>query len=120
MPLEHGSNWGTDVAVDGYESGPDVDSNSRRNMIGAGYFSTLGVPLLAGREFTVADNTDSEKVIIVNEAFTRKFGLDPTEAVGKYIGLGGKTGIGTVIYIQPRHFVKTNNQIGRFFYQLLL
>ena len=84
-----GSNWGSDVAVDGFESGPDINSNSRLNMIGAGYFSTLGVPLLAGREFTVSDNADSEKVLIVNEAFTRKFGLDPTETVGKYVGLRG-------------------------------
>lgn len=89
VPIFTGENWGTDVAVEGFENGPDIDSNSRQNMVGAGYFSTLGVPLLAGREFEVADNMDGEEVAIVNEAFTRKFGLDPRETVGKFIGTGG-------------------------------
>ena len=89
VPILTGENWGTDVAVEGFESGPDIDSNSRQNMIGPGYFSTLGIPLLAGRELAVADNMDAEEVVIVNEAFTRKFGLDPREAVGKFIGTGG-------------------------------
>ena len=89
VPILSGSNWGTDVAVEGFESGPDIDSNSRMNMVGTGYFSTLGIPLIAGREFAVADNTDAEEVVIVNEAFARKFGLDPRETVGKFIGTGG-------------------------------
>jgi predicted permease len=59
------------------------------NMIGPDYFSTLGIPLLAGREFTVADNMDAEEVAIVNEAFAAKFGLDPRETVGKFMGTGG-------------------------------
>ena len=39
-----GNNWGSDVTVQGYPTGPDVDNNSRFNMIGPGYFSTLGIP----------------------------------------------------------------------------
>ena len=89
VPILTGNNWGTDVAVDGFESGPDIDSNSRQNMVGAGYFSTLGIPLIAGREFAVADNMDAEEVVIVNEAFTRKFGLDPRETVGKFMSTRG-------------------------------
>src|SRR5690348_7185056 len=52
VPLLTGSNWGTDVAVEGCKYGPDIDDNARFNEISAGYFHALGVPILAGREFT--------------------------------------------------------------------
>ena len=77
-----GNNWGTDVTVQGFQRGPDIDSNSRFNMVGPDYFKTLGIPLLAGREFTRQDAGKSPKVAIVNEAFVRKFKLGP-DAVGK-------------------------------------
>ncbi|MEZ4416917.1 MAG: ABC transporter permease [Gemmatimonadota bacterium] len=80
-----GSSWGTDVRVQGFESGPDIDSNSRYNQVGADYFSMLSVPLLAGREFTTADALGGANVAIVNEAFARKFGLDGADAVGKFM-----------------------------------
>ena len=89
VAILNGNNWGNDVAVEGFESGPDIDSNSRMNMVGPGYLSTLGIPLLAGREFTVADNMEAEEVAVVNEAFATKFGLDPRETVGKFMGTGG-------------------------------
>ena len=76
MPLLAGSNWGNDVAVQGFEAGPDTDGNSRFNEVGAGYFRTLGVPLMAGREFTDGRRTEgAPKVAIVNEAFVKKFKL---------------------------------------------
>jgi predicted permease len=77
--------------VQGFEGGPDVDSNSRFNEVGPGYFSTLGVPLLSGREFTAADTTASPKVAIVNEAFVKKFNLGH-DAVGKLMGSGAGSG----------------------------
>ncbi len=82
VPLLAGSNWGTDVSVEGFKSGPDIDANSRTNAVGPKYFGTLGVPLRAGREFTEADLLGAPKVAIVNEAFAKKFGLG-RDAVGK-------------------------------------
>ena len=83
VPVLSGSNWGQDVSVEGFEGGPDVDQHSNYNEVGPGYFSTLGIPLLAGREFTPADAQGMPGVVVINEAFARKFGLDPREAVGK-------------------------------------
>ncbi len=83
VPILSGTSWGTDVSVEGFESGPDTDANSRLNKIGPGYFRTLGMPLLAGREFTPSDVGDEPSVAIINEAFARKFGLDPRDAIGK-------------------------------------
>jgi len=80
-----GNSWGNDVEVDGWKSGPDIDSNSRFNEVGAGYFKTLGVPVLSGREFTPSDRLGSPKVAIVNEAFAKKFNLG-RNVVGKHMG----------------------------------
>jgi predicted permease len=88
VPLLAGSNWGTDVRVEGFQSGPDIDSNARFNEVGAGYFSLFGVPLIAGREFTNADAQGTLNVAVVNEEFARKFNLG-RDVVGKYMSAGG-------------------------------
>ncbi len=91
VPLLAGNNWGNDVRVQGFESGPDIDSNARVNQVGAGYLETLGMALLAGREFTTSDGANGTRVAIVNEAFARKFNMGG-EVVGKYMGRGGQGG----------------------------
>jgi len=87
VPLLAGSNWGNDVAVTGFQGGPDVDSNARYNEVGPGYFSTMGIPMMSGRDFTDADTLNATKVAIVNEEFVKKFNLGK-DAVGKMIGSG--------------------------------
>ena len=84
VPLISGSNWGSSVSVQGFQAGPDTDTHSNYNEIGPDFFRTLGIPLLAGREFTRADAAGAPKVAIVNEAFAKKFNLG-REAVGKFI-----------------------------------
>ena len=88
VPVLSNSSWGSDVAVQGFKRGPDIDANSRFNEVGPGYFRTLGMPVVAGREFSVGDALGSPKVAIVNEAFTRKFNLG-RDAIGKFIGANG-------------------------------
>jgi predicted permease len=87
VPLLAGSNWGNSVAVQGFEAGPDTDNGSRYNEVGPGYFSTMGIPLMSGREFTAADTAKAPQVAIVNEEFVKKFKLG-RDAVGKMIGAG--------------------------------
>jgi putative ABC transport system permease protein len=87
VPLLSGSNWGSSVYVQGFEAGPDTDRDANYNVISPGYFKTLGIPLMAGREFTRADSLTSQKVVIVNEAFTKKFNLG-RDAVGKRMSNG--------------------------------
>jgi ABC-type antimicrobial peptide transport system permease subunit len=73
------------VRVQGFEAGPDTDTGSRFNQIAPDYFKTLGVPLIAGREFTRSDAKGNPKAAIVNEAFAKKFNLG-RDAVGKHMG----------------------------------
>ncbi len=88
VPLLAGDNWGSDVNVEGFKRGPDVDAGSRFNEVGANYFHVMGVPILAGRDFTTADIAGSPKVAVVNEAFAKKFNLG-RDAVGKHMSTGG-------------------------------
>jgi predicted permease len=85
VPLLGGSNWGSDVSVEGYKMGSDTDMNSRYNEVGPAYFRTLGIPLISGREFTRSDAAATPKVAIINEVFANKFNLG-RDAVGKRIG----------------------------------
>jgi len=85
VPLLAGNNRARDVAVQGFKAESETDSNSRYNRIGPGYFSALGIPLVAGREFTDADTLNSAKVALVNQTFAKKFGLG-NDAVGKSMG----------------------------------
>jgi len=85
VPLLAGTNRSRGVAVQGFTAGPDTDSGSRYNRVGPGYFSALGIPLIAGREFTDADAVNSAKVALVNQTFAKKFGLG-NDAVGKLMG----------------------------------
>ena len=50
----------------------------------SGYYSALGIPLIAGREFTDADTVNSAKVALVNQTFAKKF--PSNDAVGKLMG----------------------------------
>ncbi|HET7380521.1 MAG TPA: ABC transporter permease [Gaiellales bacterium] len=89
VPLLAGDNWGDGVYVEGFPPGPDVDNGSRLNEIGPAYFATLGVRLIAGREFTVADHLGAPDVAIVNQAFAKKFNLG-RDAVGKFMSTKGQ------------------------------
>jgi predicted permease len=88
VPLIAGSNWNTTIRVQGFRSdGDNAKSNASFNAVGSAHFRTIGVPLLAGREFTGADNARSPKVAIVNETFARRFGLG-ANPVGKRMAIG--------------------------------
>jgi predicted permease len=118
VPLVGGSNWGTSVAVQGFQSGPDTDDSSRFNEIGPGYFRTLGVPLMSGREFTDADVLKSQKVAIVNQEFLKKFGLG-SDAVGKMMGtqgLGSKLDVRIVGVVQNLKYSSVKDAIPPVFY----
>ncbi|MGH7467421.1 MAG: ABC transporter permease [Longimicrobiales bacterium] len=64
VPLIGGSNWGTNVSVEGFQQDADTDANSRYNLVGVDYFQTVGVQLLAGREFTRADLRGAPRVAL--------------------------------------------------------
>ncbi len=87
VPLLSGDNWASDLTVQGFPAGPDTNTNANYSEVGPGFFRTMGIPLLRGREFTDADVLGTPKVAIVNEAFVEKFKLG-NDAVGHRLGEG--------------------------------
>ena len=89
VPLIAGSNWTNAIKVEGYEPPPNADRawQASFNAVGPNHFRAIGVPLLAGREFSDADVLGRPKVAIVNEAFARKFDLG-ANPVGKRMAVG--------------------------------
>ncbi len=73
-----GSGWSnnTDAIVDGQDptSGkPNLSSFMRWNAVGPDFFSTAGVPILRGRDFTAGASDPAPKAAIISETFARKF-----------------------------------------------
>jgi predicted permease len=67
------SNRGGNVTVEGYQAREDEDMDVSRHAVGPGYFHALGTPILRGREVAPRDLTSPDKVVVVNEAFVRRF-----------------------------------------------
>jgi putative ABC transport system permease protein len=73
VPAVANSNSSTSISVEGFVAQTPGASNCNVNEIGADYFRTMGIPLVAGREFTRTDTSTAPKVAIVNEAFVRYY-----------------------------------------------
>jgi predicted permease len=96
-----GSLWTKEIQVEGRVSGSgrtdgaagtDGSDTSAFNVVGPAYFSTLGTPVVAGREFDDRDRAQSPKVAIVNESFARFFfgvGSGPHPALGRHVTVAG-------------------------------
>lgn len=73
------SDASTSVSIQGYKPTEDEDMDSETNIVSPNFFHMLGIPLVAGREFTDADALNAQKTAVVNEAFVKRFlrGRDP-------------------------------------------
>jgi predicted permease len=86
-PLSYkGSLYGTEV--EGYTYGPNEDVHVQVNYIAEDYFRTLRTPMVQGREFNDRDTASSPKVVVVNEAFARRY-FQGQSPLGKWIKFKG-------------------------------
>jgi predicted permease len=61
------------ITVEGYTTAENENTDTARNLVGPGYFSTMNIPLLAGREFLESDTATSPKVAIVNQKLAERY-----------------------------------------------
>lgn len=92
---EHGVLTGTDNSTDlmrppGFVAGPEGVPQTRWDVVGPHYFSTLGTSLLAGRDFNERDDAASPFVVAINETMAHLF-FGQTNAIGQRLvwGVGG-------------------------------
>ena len=91
-PLMTESIWQSTVRVEGYTPGEEENMNPRVNGVGPGFFTTMGMPLLAGREIDERDGAGAPKVAVVSETFAKKYFKDGS-AVGRRIGWRREEGL---------------------------
>src|SRR5205814_1866629 len=113
------------IAVAGYRAKDGEDVEPWRNEVSPGYFATMGIPIVAGREISTADErsmileefdwtkpedrekhdraealvTGSPKYAVVNEKFAEYFFGNAASAIGRRFGFGGDPGTKTDIEI---------------------
>ncbi len=63
----------------------DPPMNADIQVVSAGYFDAMGIPLLQGRVFDRTDDAESEAVAVVDQELARRFFTDPSDAIGERI-----------------------------------
>jgi len=64
---------GFQFTVEGYtKANGEEDSRARFRTVSPGFFAALGVPIVAGRDFTDADRADKAPVVIISESIARR------------------------------------------------
>jgi len=107
MRILEENEWDSSMTAEGYSARADQSPEPYMNAISPGYFATLGVPILQGRDFTIKDTQtishghpedgvfdNVPATIIINEAFAKKYfpGRSP---LGLHLGFGSDPGTRT-------------------------
>ncbi len=77
------------VEPEGYASTPGESLNVNRALVSPDYFAVMRIPLLAGRDFRDSDDRTAAPVMVVNQAFARRYFHTET-AVGRRVRISGK------------------------------
>jgi predicted permease len=105
MRILEDNEWDSSMSVEGFSPAkPDEHAEPYMNSISPNYFATLGVPIVAGRDFTINDTRDvkhgpevwnwSPTTVMINEKFAQKYfaGRNP---IGLHLGYGTDPGTPT-------------------------
>lgn len=88
LPLLEDTDAGSNITVPGYRAPTHDDEEVRTNYVSAGFFTTMQIPLLAGRAIEDSDSLPTSKVAVVNETFAKHFFAD-RNPLGARFGFGG-------------------------------
>ncbi len=91
VPLLHGWEWDSSLTVEGHQAKDGEDMQGFMNSLSPGYFDTMGIPLLEGRDFRLGDEKEKVGVAIVNRRFAEHY-FGEKSAVGRHIGFGSAPG----------------------------
>ena len=91
VPVLDGNEWDSSVTVEGYTAKQGEGVGPHMQFVSPGFFETMGIGVLLGRDFTLRDDKGAPKTAIVNERFAKRYfgGASP---IGRHIGQGGDPG----------------------------
>jgi putative ABC transport system permease protein len=90
-PLGPGGSPRRATVIEGYQPQPGEDTETAYNIVGPRYFDTMRITLRRGRSFTDADGPNAPPVVIVNDAFARRYWPDG-DPLGKQLSVNGSEG----------------------------
>lgn len=127
-PLLNGFDGSFAIGVEGFTPTSEEDRGSTGGFVGPGYFSTIGIPILVGREIGPRDGAASRRVCMINEAFAKHFfaGRNPigkhvtinsvrTEIVGIAKDARGNSLRGA---IEPKFYAAADQNLGAFSFEI--
>lgn len=88
VPILAGDEWDSTMAVEGHQAQDGEDMQAFMNALSPGYFATMQIPFLEGRDFNRLDIKQDATVAIVNRRFADHF-FPGKSAVGKRLARGG-------------------------------
>ena len=118
VPAMEDSEWRSTVQVQGYTRKEGEDMNPTFNSVGPRYFSTMGMPLVIGREFRETDVLGAARVAIINETMARYF-WGTQNPIGRRFGFGrddNDNAIEVVGVVRDAKFTTLRDEIPRFVY----
>ena len=87
VPVLSGGEWDSSMSVEGHRIKDGEDMQAFMNGISGDYWKTMGVPLLAGRDFDSRDDGKKITVAIVNRKFATHF-FGSESPIGRHVGFG--------------------------------
>ncbi len=88
VPILEDSDEGSNITVEGDRPRANADQQVLMNNVSAGFFTTMRIPLLAGRAIDESDSLPTSKVAVVNETFVKHFFEDGRNPLGVHFGFG--------------------------------
>ena len=87
VPVLEDNEWDNWVTIEGYSAKQDERPDPHMQYCSPGFFQTLKIPVLLGRDFNERDVVGAPKVGIVNQKFVKRYfgGADP---LGRHLGMG--------------------------------
>jgi len=110
-----GNSRGVAFEVPGFQPLSDDDKGIGLNTVSEDYFRTLGTPLLAGRDFTANDRTETAHVALLNDSARRHF-FDGRDPVGTVVKIWGRVPYQIVGVVQDARQADLRQPPGPFLY----
>jgi len=87
VPVLEDNEWDNWVTIEGYSAKQDERPDPHMQYCSPGFFKTLKIPVVLGRDFNDRDDAGAPKVGIVNQKFVKRY-LGGASPLGRHIGMG--------------------------------